>query len=685
MGLAHVTSTYIDVPEDDTPRKLRVKVGTFVTSKFIQLMGLLIPLLLGCPQYPSDFRNDTDMDPNVPDQGFVNIYQTLRPVGITWAEDPEHNFLVELRSEITGQTIFQTARQTVEGSLLIDVSGLPLPIQVHVALDSNKSTLFEPCPFPPSSDTLISTEAFDLWQANGRLVTLTDEPYPLNFVKRSCGPGTSGTSWSARLQVPSGATSQLSKLLVTAEILHNEETAPFKITWALDEIPAAEDGTLNLEFDELLPGTYTLRVFSDNDADGRFTPCINGQPGGGDRYYSQPLRFELNAGTHQDTADPIVVQDAMCELQATTVSGLIDLSIVDAESGRQTDGNLVIEVASVESQQTVYRRTLTRSHSLSESFLISALPEMPLELSAYIDRDLDGQFMPCTQNGQDLYVSLKVPFTLSPGETIALSPLRLEGEDCHANTLSRIAGQISMPPPGERRESGRPIYVTIYDETQETTETTRIVDEHLMAITPRSFDINLAPGSYRFFAFVDTEPDAIFTPCQHDPFGDRASSDSIDFELRPYELLDVGSLVVRRLGCDFPTVSFLLSIELEEVPIGTSQMDVVILLTEAGGFEETLIFSAPPVAPPWYYPIGDLVPGQYTVEVFLDGNGDQVRQACSEGLSNEYGAIADFEIGREIQNVERALVLERDCEDESAEAERALAPSESDSNEDPQP
>ena len=82
-------------------------------------------------------------------------------------------------------------------------------------------------------------------------------------------------------------------------------------------------------------------------------------------------------------------------------------------------------------------------------------------------------------------------------------------------------------------------------------------------------------------------------------------------------------------------------------------MDVVILLTESGGFQETLIFSAPPVAPPWYYPIGDLVPGQYNVEVFLDGNGDQVRPTCSDGLTNEYGARANFEIGREFPNVER--------------------------------
>ena len=190
---------------------------------------------------------------------------------------------------------------------------------------------------------------------------------------------------------------------------------------------------------------------------------------------------------------------------STTVSGIIDL-YVDAASERQTEGDLIIEVISVESQQTVYRRVLTRSQNLSEPFLISSLPEIPLELSAYIDRDLDGQFIPCTQNGQDLYESNRVPFTLSPSETITLNPLRLEGQNCHANTLSRIAGQVSITPPGERRESGRPIYLTIHDDTQETTETIRIVDEHLMAVTPRRFDVNLAPGSYRFFAFVDLSP-----------------------------------------------------------------------------------------------------------------------------------------------------------------------------------
>ena len=656
-----------------------------MTSKFIQFIGLLIPLLLGCPQPSTDSKIDIDVGSNVPDQGSLTIYQGLQLSGLDWAEELDYPFLVELNSEITGQTVFQTVNQTDEGTLLIDVSDLRLPILVRVALDSNQSGRFEPCPFPPSSDTLISTKSFDLWQATGRIVTLLDEPHPLVFGKRSCGPGTSGTSWSARLQFPSEVMSELSTLLVTAEILHNEDAEPFNITWALDEISTTEEGVLGLEFDELLPGSYTLRVFSDNDSDGRFSPCINGQPGGGDRYYSQPLRFELNAGTHQDTADPIIIQDAMCEAQATTVSGIIDLSIVDAASGRQTEGDLVIEVVSVESQQTVYRRVLTRSQKLSEPFLISALPEIPLELSAYIDRDLDGQFVPCTQNGQDLYESNRVPFTLSPSETITLSPLRLEGQDCHANTLSRIAGQVSITPPGERRESGRPIYLTIHDDTQETTETIRIVDEHLMAVTPRRFDVNLAPGSYRFFAFVDTEPDSIFTPCQYDPFGDRASSDSREIELSPYELLDVGALVVNRLGCDFPTVSFLLSIELEEVPIGAAQMDVVILLTESGGFQETLIFNAPPVAPPWYYPIGDLVPGQYTVEVFLDGNGDQVRQACSGSLTNEYGTLADFEIGREVPNVERTLVLNSDCESEPSAAEVTLDPSESDSNEDPQP
>ena len=128
-----------------------------------------------------------------------------------------------------------------------------------------------------------------------------------------------------------------------------------------------------------------------------------------------------------------------------------------------------------------------------------------------------------------------------------------------------------------------------------------------------------------------------------------------------YELYSAPIQTITRFGCDFPTVQFNLNVNLPTVPANVSEGKLVINLIESGGLNEVLTFDVPPVAPPWFFPINDLVPGVYTVTVHLDQDGDRRRNHCEDDGVRELEGRYIFELNRASPVLDASIDLVDPC------------------------
>ena len=87
-------------------------------------------------------------------------------------------------------------------------------------------------------------------------------------------------------------------------------------------------------------------------------------------------------------------------------------------------------------------------------------------------------------------------------------------------------------------------------------------------------------------------------------------------------------------------------------------MKIVIQLEEDGGLSEQFVFDVPPVEPPWFFLITDLVPGDYNVTVFLDKNQDEALARCNDVAESELKANLSFVLDRSnpIENTDVELI-----------------------------
>ena len=91
---------------------------------------------------------------------------------------------------------------------------------------------------------------------------------------------------------------------------------------------------------------------------------------------------------------------------------------------------------------------------------------------------------------------------------------------------------------------------------------------------------------------------------------------------------------------------FLWNVDVQQRPSTLSAMKIVIQLEEAGGLIEKSVFDVPPVEPPWFFSITDLVPGQYEVTVFLDKDRDESLADCRDDTESELKGELTFELSR---------------------------------------
>ena len=377
------------------------------------------------------------------------------------------------------------------------------------------------------------------------------------------------------------------------------------------------------------------------------------------------MTFETDLNENLNSEVPVVVNSLDCPDDLTSVSGRIDTRALEFSDARRSQGRLFLEILNAETTERLYLKALNPLHSGDVSFSLTNLPRTQLIARSFVDRDGDEYFSSCSgsTNGQDLFSSINRTIDLAFNPQQDLGVLQLQSHDCPLERLSSLSIAFTMDSAGARKESSRPVYVVIDHETNGDITTLELTDNHMSLNQPQQLQVILPPGDYSLFAYVDTEMDGEFTHCEFDAFGDRAATQALRFQLSQYELYAAPVQTITRLGCDFPTVQFNLNVNLPSVPANVSERELVIHLLEAGGLNEVLALEVPPVAPPWFFPINDLVPGTYTVTVHLDQDGDRRRNHCENTGVRELEGQYVFELSRESAVLDASIDLVDPCGD----------------------
>ncbi len=572
--------------------------------------------------------------------------------------------IIEAMDAITGhRSVIVTGAQSTPFDL--DLKELSLPVVLTAFVDLNTSQKIERCPFPAQSGQVITDTQYDLWSAQARLSRTDTEPLQFDFERAFCGAGSTGTTWSGNIDFSNTSSREGTNLFIQLTSIHDDGNATFQTLLNVDTYTGNSSDLLNVKLNALLPGRHELRAFWDDDHDLNFAPCIEGEVGGGDLAFSDLVTFEIVEGQAVQAVSTITLNTSTCTDVVTRINGRVDLSALTNGTARKLEGKLLVEVISKDSLERIYLRELNRNDHEEPSFTITNLPTIPLEVLVYLDRNGDEQLSSCAavMNGQDLFSARPVAVTLIPEVTRELGVFQLEDHDCLPERLSNISLNFVMDAAGARKESPRPIYVSVSNEETNEVSLVRLTENHLALSQSSSLKLTLAPGNYTLFAFVDTEQDEVFSHCEYDSFGDRACTDLFKFQLSEYELFKADTLQVRRLGCDFPTVQYNLNVDMNSVPVAIAQMKIVINLIESGGLSETLVFDVPPVEPPWFFPVSDLVPGAYEVTVHLDQNGDRQLAECGENGLTEVVGHQSFVLNRQRPLLDASIELIDPCDE----------------------
>ncbi|MGB0645799.1 MAG: hypothetical protein ACPGQS_01430 [Bradymonadia bacterium] len=625
---------------------------------------LTTALFLGCTP-AEDTTQTTSGEPQQSnrDNPQARLAQDILVSGIPGSiENTGAQIIIEARDELTGHiAVFKT--NAINGVFELNLSTLTLPIHIEAFIDLNQSDRIDRCPTPARSNQIISDEKHDLWLGRTRLSRAQNEPYEIEFSRSFCGPSAGNTAWSGQIVLPEVDFDPAADLLAHIKTIHDEGTATFETVLNISYLATLEAEQRQLSLSKLLPGRHELRIFWDNDADFQFSPCLEENIGGGDQGFSELITFETNPNDNLESEAPIVVNSLDCPEDQTSVSGSIDARALELFDARQTTGPLFLELLNAETNERIHLKKLNPAHSGELSFRLTNLPRTQLIARAFIDRDGDERFSSCSgsTDGQDLFSSINRTLDLAFTPQHDLGVLQLQSHDCPIERLSNVSIAFTMDSAGARKESARPVYVVLAHEASEDMTTVELTDNHMSLTQPQRLQMTLPPGDYSLFAYVDTEMDAQFTHCEFDAFGDRAAANVLEFQLSQYELYTAPVQTITRFGCDFPTVQFNLNVNLPSVPANVSERELVIHLLEAGGLNEMLTFDVPPVAPPWFFPINDLVPGAYTVSVHLDQDGDRRRNHCENDGVRELEGQYVFELNRESPVLDASIDLIDPC------------------------
>ena len=194
-------------------------------------------------------------------------------------------------------------------------------------------------------------------------------------------------------------------LLAHIKTIHDEGNATFETILDISYITNLEAEERGLSISKLLPGRHELRLFWDTDADFQFSPCLDGNIGGGDHGFSELVTFETDLNENLNSEVPVVVNSLDCPDDLTSVSGRIDTRALEFSDARRSQGRLFLEILNAETTERLYLKALNPLHSGDVSFSLTNLPRTQLIARSFVDRDGDEYFSSCSgsTNGQDLF------------------------------------------------------------------------------------------------------------------------------------------------------------------------------------------------------------------------------------------------------------------------------------------
>lgn len=529
----------------------------------------------------------------------------------------------------------------------------PLPPgtwRLTVFADRGDDGHFDGCPFPPEpshaerADTLDNISGVVEVQS-GRALEVA-----VPMLRRICGPGDVDTGLAGALIRPDDPA--LDGVPIRAVLTPDEALARMPQGADLEGAPRSQalrfplfpDGSPVGESDfhigELVPGRYRLQLFADHDGDGAPSPCLDGAPGGGDRFVSRVVEVEVSADVITPLDAPFTLEAAACPAELTGVIGQIrlpgDMAI--------PEGALRVEVSPTEGGAPIASAAIAetlRGRALPHPFTISGLPAGMWRVRLYFDLDADRRFSPCagmpSTVGFDHVSATLDDVRIEAGALLDLGAIDLADAGCAPS--AGIAGTAEVEVEDGPLSSARAVRLHLEPLGGGEPVALQLFSDHVGRDgTGGRFGRRIPSGRYRAVAYVDTDRDGTSNPCTEAPYGDRAQSEPFPVEVGPEEIIELPPVRVADLGCPVPDAGLAPVLHLGALPSDGRRPDTLLVdIREEGGWFEQRAFdigvdddlSVDRIA---------LVPGQYTVTAYVDGDDDGALDSCGESVPDPYQA-----------------------------------------------
>jgi len=538
-----------------------------------------------------------------------------------------------MEEENTDQTIDRwLADEVEEWPFVIELDALPPgPIRLTVYRDRDGDEGYDPCPFPPDPKDPEIADTIDNLSGSVMVRSAAQREVDIHLRRHICGPGDPGTGVSGQLTFPPLAdidegVSVIAELipLDAEDGLKGDGPMGLRVPLFPNGIGDTED-PVGFSIGELLPGRYRLVVFTDDDGDGKPSPC-GPNLGGGDRLLSVVDIVEIARGELTMLPEAIALMAKECPRIETGVTGLLDIDELYAEMaadpqmdapGSALRGPVIATVMRVDGGQEEVSSIIMESiwdRPLPHMFTLTGLSPGVWQLRIFLDRDEDGRYTPCEGLGAglDAVHVLVQEIEITAGELEDVGALTLGVERCADEMPTGVSGRLRL----EREEgaigSGRPVRLELYPDGERNEHVSvQLLDNHWSAEGEAAFSHIVAPGRYRAQVYIDTNRDGEFTHCQNAPFGDRAVSMTVPLNVLPGQLVDLGELSVDTIDCPTPHTEVRPILALPPRGPSLAIDGLEIQLTEEGGWTQGMSVGLESAIGRVPLPPFDLAPGQY--------------------------------------------------------------------------
>jgi uncharacterized protein (DUF2141 family) len=588
-----------------------------------------------------------------------------------------------------GQHIIDLAETTGE-TTTFEIDALdPGHWRLTVFVDQDRDGHFDDCPYPATPNSPLIADTLDNHHARWTGTLAAGSTVTLTLERRLCGPGDATTGLSGTVILPDGIDAAPVPILLALDPVDHEAPA-----LRLPLFPAGLD-TQRTAFSigELLAGAYRLTVFSDDDNDGHPSPC-GPALGGGDRFAASypeggggivieagrrlPVELPLNlaagcpdalTGLELDVAldahlTEALIADRSLDDGTGVLAGPIWLGLIPPEGGPPVQTTQLFDAVA----------------ALPGARTITGLEPGLWSIAAWVDRDGDGQFGPCggLAGGLDAVSGRADTVQIADGLVRALR-IELRQGDCDLE-LGGLQGDLRVPLEAGPVGSGRAVRLDLFDEVREDRLSVQLFEDHWrMPDTEGPEQLGrfartaeLPPGTYATVAYLDTDRDGRYTPC--DPvtgFGDRASSQPGDaaepnfetLQIAPGHLAELGTVTLRDLACPIPDTTIAPTI----VVLGGRDEPAAALrlhIEEAGGWTDDLPLSdalTPLPGVEFTVPRRALPPGRYRLTAYLDTDDDQTLDPCESDPFDAWVGRIEIELSEQTPNQSPILTLEPAC------------------------